>query len=178
MHRYSNIGQRKPILQHQANLSLSDEYDRAKWHVRSYTTFSKHDVFKGLGNAIPEAMDKDMRTPPADSIISLAMTDIKDTQLSTIVDATMFPLPGFKSETKGENAGIPPVHDTAVSVVESDAKIQKDLPANQGASPDKLEDLVTPIPILGDELPGPPIPASCMEKEKQEYPWWVKVHSP
>ena len=53
-----------------------------KWCIRKYTTFSEHDVFEGLGNAMPEAGDGDMVTPPADSTASSAMTDIEDTQLS------------------------------------------------------------------------------------------------
>ena len=40
---------------------------------------------KGLGNAIPEATDEDMGTPPMDSTASPAMTDVKDTQLSSVL---------------------------------------------------------------------------------------------
>ena len=32
-----------------------------------YSTFNEHDVFEGSGNAIPEAKDRDMGPPPADS---------------------------------------------------------------------------------------------------------------
>ena len=56
---------------------------------------SKHDVFKGLGNAVPEAADEDMGTPPADSTAFPAMTNIKHTQLSSAVDDTISLLPRY-----------------------------------------------------------------------------------
>ena len=58
------------------------------------------------------------------------MTDIEDTQLSSMADDTISPSPRYKSEAEGENAGTPPVDDTAVLVAESDTKIQKDLLAD------------------------------------------------
>ena len=47
-----------------------------RWHIGKYTTFSGHDAFKGLGNALSEAKDEDMGTPTVDSTTSSAMTDI------------------------------------------------------------------------------------------------------
>ena len=124
--------------------------------------FSEHDVFEGekvgpdcLGNAIPEAKDGDMGTPPADSTASSGMTDVEDIQLSPmetqLVDDTISPLPGYKSEAKDEDTGTPPADstaspakmdaedaqsglvetspadDTTVLAAKSNAKIQKDL---------------------------------------------------
>ena len=60
-----------------------------RWCIGKYTTFSKHDVFKALVNAIPEAADEDTRAPPADSTTSPAMTDVKQTQLSSSADDTI-----------------------------------------------------------------------------------------
>ena len=54
------------------------------WYIGKYTTFNKHDVFKGLGNALPEAKDEDTGTPPADPAASSAMADIENTQLSPV----------------------------------------------------------------------------------------------
>ena len=76
-----------------------------KLHIGIYTTFSKHDVFEGLGNAIPEAVDEDRRTPPADSIASPSPTDVEDTQLSSMADDTISPFPVYKSEAESENTG-------------------------------------------------------------------------
>ena len=53
-----------------------------RWHIGKYTTFNKQDVFKDLGNALPEAEDEDTGTPPADSTALSVMTDVKDAQLS------------------------------------------------------------------------------------------------
>ena len=65
-------------------------------HIGKYITFNEHDVFKGLGNALPEAEDEDTGTQPVDSTASSAMTDIKDTQLSPM-------------ETQLANDPIPPL---------------------------------------------------------------------
>ena len=132
-------------------------------HIGKYTTFRKHDVFKGLGNTLPEAEDEDTGTPPVDSTASPTMTDIKDTQLSPtetqLVDDPIPLSPKYKSEAKDEDTEAPPAdstsspamtdtEDTQPSPVETPladdttvlpAKpvtgIQKDLPAVQGASP-------------------------------------------
>ena len=162
---------------------------------------SKHDVFKGLGNAVPEAADEDMGTPPADSTAFPAMTNIKHTQLSSAVDDTISLLPRYKSEAKDKNTRTPrvdlttppamteaedtqpspvetlPADDTMVPAAKPSTKIQKDLPAAWGASPAKLEDPVAPTTIPVDKLASPPTPASHTIKERQEYLWLVKVHS-
>ena len=198
-----------------------------KWHIGKYTTFNEHDVFKGLGNALPEAEDKDIGTPPADSTASSAMTDIKDTQPSPtetrsaddpippspvykpeaededmgtpLADSTtspamtdakdtqpspmetqsandpISPLPEYKPED--EDMGTPLADDTTVLSAEPEAGIQKDLPATQGASPARLEDLVAPTAILVDKLAGPSTLASSTVSKGQEFPKWIKVHS-
>ena len=48
-----------------------------RWCMGKYTTFSKHDVFKDLGSAIPEAKGRDIRIPQADSTTSPTMTDVR-----------------------------------------------------------------------------------------------------
>ena len=73
-----------------------------------------------------EAEDKDTGTLLADSTASPAMTDTKDTRPSPV-------------ET-------PLVDDTTVPAAKPNARMQKDLPAAQGASPARLEDLVAPLP--------------------------------
>ena len=168
------------------------------WCIRKYTTFSEHVVFEGLGKVIPEAKDGDMGTPPADPTTSSVMPDIEDTQLSPIetqlVDDTISPLPGYKSEAEDEDMGTPPadstaspaktdakvtqsgpvetppVDDTTVLAAKPDAEIQKDLATAWGANPAKMEDLVAPTVVSMDKLAGPPTLASHMVKERQEYP--------
>ena len=146
-----------------------------------------------------------MRTPPADSTASSAMTDNEDTQRSpTETQLVDDPIPLFttyKSETEDKNMGTPltdsttspaitdtkdtqpspveapPVHGTTVLVTKPDARIQKDLPATWGASPARLKDLVAPTTILVDKLAGPPTLASHTVREGQGYLQWIKVHS-
>ena len=155
-----------------------------RWCIGKYTTFNKHDVFEGLGNALPEAEDEDTGTPPVDSTDSSAMTVVEDTQLSPMetqsADDPISPSPGYKSEAEDEDMGTPPADsttsltmtdakDTQPSPVETppadtitvlaakpDARVQKDLPGAQGASPTKLEDPVAPTSVLVDKLAGPP----------------------
>ena len=169
-----------------------------RWHIGRYTTFSENDVFEGLGNAIPEAEDKVVGTQPVDFTASPAMTDVKDIQLSPmetqLVDDTIALLPRYKPEAEDEDTGTPPADFTTppamtdtkgtqpspmetAPVAKSNARIQKDLLAAWGASPVKLEDMVTPTTISVDKLASPPTPASCTAKERQEYLQWVKVHS-
>ena len=57
------------------------------WHLGKFTTFTKHDVFEGLGNSLSGATVEDTQlslvgAPLADSTVSSVMTDVKDTQLS------------------------------------------------------------------------------------------------
>ena len=80
-----------------------------RWHIRIYTTFSEHDIFQGLGNAISEAEYRDMGTPLVDSTTSFVMADIKDTQLSPVESSL--------------------ADDTTDLVAKPNTKIQKDLPA-------------------------------------------------
>ena len=98
-----------------------------------------------------------MGTSTADLTASPAMIDAEDTRSGPV-------------ETL-------PADDTTVPVAKPNAKIQKDLPATQGASPAKLEDPVAPTAIPVDKLASPPTPASCTVKERREYLQWVKVHS-
>ena len=176
-----------------------------RWHVGKYTTFSEHDVFKDLGNAIPEAEDRDTGTPPADSTTSPTMTDIGDMWLSPmetqLADDTTSPSPGYQSEAKIEDRGTPPV-DSTTSPAMADTKVtqpspvetpladyttvplakpntetDKDLLTAQAASPAKLENQVVPTARLVDKLASPPTQAGCMVKARQEYPQWIKVHS-
>ena len=46
-------------------------------HVGRHITFSKQDVLKDLGSAIPEAQDWNMGIPQADSAASHTMTDVR-----------------------------------------------------------------------------------------------------
>ena len=176
-----------------------------RWCIGKYTTFNDHDVFEGLGNALPEAKDEDMGTPPADSTTSSAMTDVKDTQLSPtetqLVDDPIPQLPGYKSEAEDRDTGTPPADsntspamtdakvtqpspvetppadDTTVPAAKLDTGVQKDLSATWGASPTKLEDLVAPTVVSVDKLASPPTLASHMVRERQEYLQSIQVHS-
>ena len=172
-------------------------------HRGKYTTFNEHDVFEGLGNALPEDKDKDMGTPPADSTTSSAMTDVEDTQPSLMgtptADATtpsamtdikdtppsptetqlmndpIPPLSMYKPE--GKDRGTPLAKDTIVPLAEPEARIEKDLSAAWGASPARLEDLVAPTTTLVDKSASPPTLANSTVSKGQEYLEWVKVHS-
>ena len=174
-----------------------------RWCIGKYTTFNEHDVFEGLGNALPEA--KDTGTPIADSTTFSAMTDIEDTQFSPMetqsADDPIPPLPGYKSEAKDEDTGTPPVDytaspamndvkdtqpspvetppadDTIVLAAKPNAWIQKDLAAAPGASSTELEDPVASNTVSVDMLASPPTLASHTVRERQEYPRWIKVHS-
>ena len=127
-----------------------------RWGVGKYTTFNEHDVFEGLGKSLPEAKDKDMGTPPVDSTASSTMNDVEDTQLSPTgtqsVDDPIPLSPWYKSEAKDED-----MDDTTVLVAKPDTGIQKDLPATQGASPARLEDLVSPQPYWWISWPVLPL---------------------
>ena len=151
-----------------------------------FTTFTRHDVFEGLANALSGVMVEDtwlslMGTPLVDSAVSSAMTDIKDTQLSPTetqsVNDPIPPLPVYKPEAKDEDRGIPLADDTTILSAKPKARIKKDLPATRGASPARLEDLVVPTTTFMDNLVHPPILANRTDCEGQECPKWVKVHS-
>ena len=174
-------------------------------HIGKHTIFTEHDVFKGLGNAMPEAEDGDMGTPPVDSTASPTTTNIRNTQPSPIevqlADDTISPLPEYQSEAKTKDKGTPPadsttspamadagdtqsgsvetpmVDNSTEPVAEPDVEIQKDLLTAWGASPAELEDQVTPNAMSVDKLAGLPTPTSHMVRERQEYPQWIKVHS-
>ena len=100
---------------------------------------------------------KDRGTPPADSTMSPAMADAKDTQ------------PG-SMETPLADA-------TTVPLAEIDAGTQKDVPTAWATSPAKFKNQVTPTTWSVDKLAGPPTLSGHMVKERQKYPQWIKVHS-
>ena len=120
-----------------------------------------------------------METPLVDSTTSSAMTDIEDTQLSPMetqsVNDPIPPSSMYKPENK--DRGTPLANGTTVPLAEPKAGIEKDLPATQGASPARLEDLVAPATALLDELADPPTLANSTESKGLEYPKWVMVHS-
>ena len=118
-------------------------------------------------------------TPLVDSTTSSAMTGIEDTQPSPMETQLMNdPIPSLSMyKPEDEDRGTPLVNDTTVPSAEPEARIEKDLPANQGASPARLEDPVALSATLVDTLAGPPTVANSMVSEGQEYPKWVKVHS-
>ena len=102
-----------------------------RWSIGKYTTFNEHVVFKGLGNALPEAEDKDTGTPPADSTTSSAMTDVENTQLSPtetqLADDPIPPSPGYKYEAEEEDT-VTPLADSTTSPAMTDAKDTKPSP--------------------------------------------------
>ena len=69
------------------------------------------------------------------------------------------------------------MNDTTIPLAESEAGIEKDLLATQGASPARLEDPVAPTSTLVDKLADPSTLANSTESEGEEYPKWIKVHS-
>ena len=83
-------------------------------HVGWYITFSKQDVLKDLGSAIPEAQGWDTGIPEVDPV---AMTDIRTVWHSPTetlgVDDTIPPSPRHQSETKIKGRGTLPVDSTA-----------------------------------------------------------------
>ena len=152
-----------------------------RWHRGKYTTFNEYDIFKGLGNALPEAKYKDMGTPLEDSTTSPAMTDAEDTQPTPVgtppVDSTTSHAMTDAKDTQPSPVEAPLVDDTTVPAAKSDARIMKDLPAAWGASPARLADLVAPTAIFVDRVAGPPTLACHTIREGQEYLQWIKVHS-
>ena len=78
-----------------------------RWHMGRYTTFSKWDVLKDLGNTIPAVKDGDMGIPQADSTAPSTATDDRHLWLSPM--------------------GTPPVDDTTVPLAKPNTKTQKDL---------------------------------------------------
>ena len=70
-----------------------------KWHMGRYLIFSKQDVLKGLGSAIPEAKAWDMGIPQVDSAALPTMTGVTDTWLSPMktqwVNDNIFPSSGY-----------------------------------------------------------------------------------
>ena len=174
-----------------------------RWHIRKYTTLNEHDVFEGLGNALPKAEDEDTGTPPEDSTASSAMTDSEDTQPSLMgtpqadsaassamtdvedspsspmeTQSTNDPIPPLSLyKPEGKDRGTPSAKDTTVPSAEPEARIKKDLPTTWGASPARLEDLVAPTAVLVDNLASPPTLASIAVSKGQEYLQWIKVLS-
>ena len=143
----------------EANLPVPSEPHPLAMSVRElrqcigkYTTFSEHDVFEGLGNALPETRDENTGTPPVDSTATPAMTDIEDTQLSPretqLVEDPIPPSAGYKFEAKDENRWTPLADDTTVLLAKPKAVIKEDLPATHGTSPTRPDDLVAPMPHL------------------------------
>ena len=131
-----------------------------RWHIGKYTTFSEHDVFEGLGSALPEAKDEDMGTPPVDSTASPAMTDVEDTQLSPtetqLADDPIPPLPKYKSKAEDEDRGTPSAEDTTKLLAKPKAMIEEDLQAAHSTSPARPEDPFAPIAASIDRLANPP----------------------
>ena len=120
-----------------------------RWCMGRCITFSKQDILKYLGSAVPEAKDGDMGIPQADSTASPTMTDVRDMWLSPM-------------ET-------PLVDDTTVPSAEPDTETQRDLPTGQVASPAKLENQVTPTAGSVDKLANPPTPSGHTVNERWEY---------
>ena len=140
--------------------------------VGRYITFSKQDILKDLGSAIPEAQGWDTGIPQADSVASPTMTDVRPLLHSPTetpwVDDTIPPLPGHQSDAKIEDRGTPPVdsttspamanaEDTQPSLIEapsmdentvpsakSNAETKKYLLTAWAASPSELGNQVTP----------------------------------
>ena len=128
-----------------------------RWRIGKYTTFSNHDVFEGLGSALPEAKNEDMGTPPVDSTASPAMTDVEDTQLSPTetqsADDPIPPLPKNKSEAKDEDRGTQSADDTTILLAKPRAVIEQDLQAAHSTSPTRPKDPFAPTAPSMDKLP-------------------------
>ena len=165
-----------------------------KQQVERYITFSKHDILKDLGSAIPEAKGWDMEIPQVDSIASPTTTDVSDMWPSPMktqgADDIISPLPGYQSKTEIEDRGTPqadstalpamadakdtqlgpvetpPWNDTTVPLAKPDTETLKDLLTAQAASPAKLENQVAPTTGSVDKLAGPPTPSSHVVKER------------
>ena len=154
-----------------------------RWHVGRYTTFSKQDILKDLGIAIPEAKDGDMGIPQADSTASPTTTDVGGTWLSPMktqwVGDTISLSPGYQSKAEIEDRGTspadsttspamadgkntqpgpmetPPVDDTTVPLAKPDTETKKEMLTAWATSPAKLDNQVTPTTGLVDKLASP-----------------------
>ena len=147
-------------------------------HMGRYITFSKQDILKDLGSAIPEAQGWDTGIPQADSITSPAMTDVGDVlaqchensvgrwhhlsiawvpiqsqdqgQGSPPADSTTSPVTADAKDTQPSPTKTPLVDDTTVPLAKPNAETKKDLPTAWAASPAKLENQVAPTTALVD----------------------------
>ena len=154
-----------------------------RWHVGRYITFSKQDVLKDLGSAIPEAQGWDMGIPQAGYVASPTTTDVGDMRHSPTetqwADDTIPPLPLYQSAAKIKDRGTPPadstaspamanaedtqpspmetppVDETTVPLAKPDTETKKDLLTTQTASPAELGNQVTPTDGLVDKSAGP-----------------------
>ena len=166
--------------------------------VGRYIIFSKQDVLKDLGSAIPEAQGWDMGIPQVNTVASPTMTDVRATWHSPMeiqgVDDTIPPSPGHQSEAMIKDRGTLPVDSTTspamanaedaqpgpmeapptdkntVPLAKPNAETKKDLLTAQAASPAKLGNQVAPTARLVDESAGLPTPSGHPVKEKQCVP--------
>ena len=150
-------------------------------HVGWYITFSKQDVLKDLGSAIPEAQGQDRGIPQVDPV---AMTDVRTTQHSPTetpqVDDTIPLLPGHQSKAKIKDRGTlladsttspamanmediqpcpmeaPPTNEDTVPLAEFNAEAKQGLLATWAASPAESGNQVASSARSADKSAGHP----------------------
>ena len=163
--------------------------------MERYITFSKQDILKDIGSALPEAKDWDREIPQVDPITSPTMTNVRDMGTSPMetegADDTITPLPRYQSEAKIKDRGTPPadstaspamanakdaqpsptetspVDDTTVPLAKPNAETPKDLLTTWATSPAKLECQIAPTTGSVDKLADPPTPSSHAGKQRQ-----------
>ena len=104
-----------------------------RWHIGKYITFNKHDVFEGLGNALPEAKNEDTETQSVDDhfpLLPVYKSEAKDEDTGTPqADSTVSPAITDAKDTQPSPEEISLADDTTAWVAKPDTGIQKGLPA-------------------------------------------------
>ena len=154
-----------------------------KWWVERHVTFSKQDIFRDLGSAIPEARSRDMEIPQVDSFAPPTTKDVGAMEPSPMetqgADDTISLLPGCQPKTKTEDRQTPPADsttsqaladakdtqpgstetppgdDTTVPLAKPDTKTPKDLLTAQASSPVKAKSQVAPTTRSVDKVADP-----------------------
>ena len=157
-----------------------------KWQMEGHVTFSKQDVFHGLGEAVPEARSKGTEapqegaiTPPTTNNIggvephpetahgrdntSLASLGCTPNNEAPLAEPTTLPA----QTNLPVSVEIPPRGDIMVPAAKIDMDAPRGLMMSQATSPAMVENWVVPTTGLRDKLAGSPTHSDQVGGEKQ-----------